>query len=90
MKIRKLVDTKSPPVQCGRTEGKGSNTFAACMDVLFIQPRSMTGLVRKNIALLLSLTPGGMTTVNIQSILFNQNSIKPFGIYAYAGRQLLA
>ena len=89
MESRKLVDRKSPPVQCGRTEGKGSNTIAACMNVLFIQLRSMTGLVRKNIALLPSLTPGGKTTVNIQSILFNPNSTKPFGIYVHAGRQLL-
>jgi hypothetical protein len=67
-----------------------TNTLAACVNVLFIHLRSMTGLVRKNIALPLSLTYGGMITVNTQNTLFNLNSTKLFRIYVLAGRQLLA
>ena len=65
------------------------NTIAACVNVLFIHLRSMTGLVRKNIALLLSLTLGGMSTANTQNTLFNPNSTKPFRIYVHAGQQRL-
>jgi len=65
------------------------NTIAACVNVLFIHLRSMTGLVRKNIALPLSLTSGGMTTVNTQNTLFNPNNTKLFRIYVHAGLQLL-
>jgi hypothetical protein len=90
MKSCKLVDIKLLSVQCGRTERDGSNTIAACVNVLFIHLRSMTGLVRKNIALLLSLTPGGMSTANTQNISFNQNNIKLLRIYGHAGQQLLA
>ena len=67
-----------------------TNTLAACVNVLFIHLRSMTGLVRKNIALLLSLTYGGMNTANTQNILFNPNSTKLFRIYVHAGPRLLA
>src|SRR4030042_6771861 len=66
------------------------NAIAACVNVLFIHLRSMTGLVRKNIALLLSLTPGGMSTANTQNISFNQNNTKLLRIYGHAGQQLLA
>jgi hypothetical protein len=90
MESRKLVDIKPLSVQCGRTESNGSNTIAACVNVLFIQLRSMTGLVRKNIALPLSLTFGGMSTANIQNTLFKGNNTKPFRIYDHAGRLLLA
>lgn len=67
-----------------------TNTLAACVNVLFIHLRSMTGLVRKNIALPLSLTSGGMSIANTQNILFNPNNTKLFGIYDHAGQQLLA
>jgi len=90
MKSCKLVDIKPLSVQCGRTESDGSNTIAACVNVLFIHLRSMTGLVRKNIALPLSLTSGGMSTANTQNTLFNQNNTKLFGIYVHAEQLLLA
>ena len=80
MEYRKLVGTKSPPVQCGRTEGKGSKSLAACVNVLFIHLRSIIGLVRKNIALLLSLTHGGTSIANTQNISFSQNNTKLFRI----------
>ena len=66
-----------------------TNTLATCVNVLFIHLRNMTGLVKKNIALLLSLTYGGMSTVNIQNTLFNPNSIRLFRTYDHAGLQLL-
>jgi hypothetical protein len=89
MESRKLVNIKTLSVQCGRTESDGSNTIAACVNVLFIHLRSMTGLARKNIASLHSLTCGGMNTANTQNILFNPNSTKLFAIYGHAVQQLL-
>jgi len=89
MESCKLVDIKPLSVQCGRTERDGSNTIAACVNVLFIHLRSMTGLVRKNIALPLSLTIGGMSIANTPNTLFKGNNIKLFRIYAHAGQQLL-
>ena len=65
------------------------NTIAACVNVLFIHLRTMTGLVRKNIALPLSLICGGMSTVHTQNTSFNPNSIRLFRIYGRAGLQLL-
>jgi len=76
MENRKLVDIKSPSVQCGRTEGKGYNNFAACVNVLFIHLRSIIGLGRENFALPLSLAYGGMSIAGIQNILSNPNSTK--------------
>jgi len=65
------------------------NTIAACVNVLFIHLRNMTGMARKNFALLLSLIPGGMSTANIQNTIFNQNNTRLCRIYVHAGPQLL-
>jgi hypothetical protein len=80
MEYRKLVGAISSSVLCGRTEGKGSNSFAACVNVLFIHLRTIIGLVRRNIALLLSLTHGGTSIANTQNISFSQNNTKLFRI----------
>ena len=66
-----------------------TKTLAVCVNVLFIHLRNMTGLVRKNFALPLSLTSGGMSTANIQNTLSNQNSTRLLGQSAHAVLQLL-
>jgi hypothetical protein len=66
-----------------------TNTLAACVNVLFIHKKNITGLVRKNIALLPFLTFGGMSTANTQNFLFNPNNTELYRQYAHAERLLL-
>lgn len=73
-------------IKNGVTIMSRSNTIAACVNVLFIQRRKLiTGLARKSIALLISLTNGGTFTARIQNTLFPPSSTKQLLISELAG-----